>query len=160
VPEFKVLAATVLNLRVDVSKHNLDLDWDGHRLPALNRAGRKVSSIVKIEFFDWRELGYPIRPEHQVQGFAYRALAYVVRSDDQAVPVEVQLGALDATKIRDLQSYDFHLLACLSIWETPIYSTILTTMKMVQIGHAMHLDRRRLECLKPFFGATYGDFLL
>jgi hypothetical protein len=113
VPEFKVLAATILNLRVDVSKHNLDLDWDGYRLSTLNRAGRKVSSIVKVEFFDGWEFGYPIRPEHQVQGLAYRALADVVRPNDQAMPVEVQLGALDATKIRDLQSNDFHSLACL-----------------------------------------------
>ena len=33
-------------------------------------------------------------------------------------------------------------------------------MKMVQIGHAIHRDWRRLECLKLFIGATYGDFFI
>lgn len=37
------------------------------------------------------------------------------------MPVEVQFGTLDATEIRDLQSNDFHALACLFYEEPSAY---------------------------------------
>ena len=55
-----------------------------------------------------------LRGAYRASGLVPRALADVVRADEQSVSVEVQLGTLDAPKVRDLQSYDFHSCSSLS----------------------------------------------
>mmetsp|Transcript_38697 Transcript_38697/g.90511 ORF Transcript_38697/g.90511 Transcript_38697/m.90511 type:complete len:198 (-) Transcript_38697:3687-4280(-) len=117
-PELKVLATSVLDLRIDVGEDDLDLDRHWRRLFALDSRRRQVVRVVEVELLDWRELRYAIWPQYQIKRFADRALANVVRADDQGVPVEVQLGALDAPKVRDLQPYDLH--SCSSPLASPV----------------------------------------
>jgi hypothetical protein len=81
-PELKVLATSVFDLRIDVGKNDLDLDRHGRRLFALNCRRSQVMRVVEVELLDWRELRYAIRPQHQVKRFANRALTNIVWADE------------------------------------------------------------------------------
>src|SRR5258707_5272468 len=107
-PKLEMLAAPFLDLLIKVDEHDLDVNGDSRRHLPLGGRRNKVSGIVKIELLDRRKLRYTIGAEHKVQCFAHCALADVVRADPEALAIKMNLGSLDAPKVRDLQAYNFH----------------------------------------------------
>ena len=70
----------------------------------------------------------------------------------------MQLGALDATEIRDLQSNDFHSLACLFYWETPVYRCSLWRLSPLNVSllyFTLSLSPRERQTCRPISLVLY-----
>lgn len=103
VPELQIGGAELLDVVGQIDEDGFDADRNGGFAIFVQIAG-----IAEIELFNRGCSIQAIRPKHEIECFADRALSDVVAADQERMPREVKFRLLDAAEVLYLQSRNTH----------------------------------------------------